>query len=291
MKTLSLLFVVFMAGLALAACAPAATPTPTPDAQATVTAIAANVLATETANAPTATDTPTITNTPLPTDTPRPTATDTPRPSATDTPRPSTPVEVVVTSTLESGWTLYSMKTSGFALALPPGWERLDLNPSALATGLSIVGERNPKLKELFSSQTLRELAAAGIRFYGFDPSPQSLASGSPTSVNVLKLEIGVSLPLDPLVSLTLEQLKGMADPATPITHRRVTLSNVEAEEIQYREKLTSVTGEQVQLRLMQFLMVDGTTEYVVTCATSTQPANDQATVLEKIGKSFRLLK
>ncbi len=283
MKPLSLLFTLFVTGLAFAACAPAATPTPTPDAQATGTAIAASIFATQTAGAPTATETPTITDTPLPTDTPRPTATATPKPTAA--------AEVVVTSTLESGWTLYAMQTSKFALALPPSWERLDLNPSALETGLGIVGEQNPKLKAMFSSQTVRGLAAAGIRFYGFDPSPESLASGSPTSVNVLKIGVGASFPLDSLVPLTLQQLKNIADPATPITHRRVSLSNVEAEEIKYQAKLTSVTGQQLPLMLTQFLMVDGTTEYVVTCGTASELATNEATVFEKIGQSFRLLK
>jgi hypothetical protein len=69
--------------------------TPPPDLDATSTHIAANILATQTAEAPTVTPTPTSThtptNTPIPTDTPTPTptATNTPSPTPTDTPLPA----------------------------------------------------------------------------------------------------------------------------------------------------------------------------------------------------------
>jgi hypothetical protein len=78
--------------------------TPPPDLDATATHIAANILATQTAEAPTITPTPTSThtptNTPIPTDTPTPTptATNTPSPTPTDTPT-LTPIPPTLTPT------------------------------------------------------------------------------------------------------------------------------------------------------------------------------------------------
>jgi hypothetical protein len=84
MKTYLLLAILI---LLVVACAPTATPTP--DAKATETQIAANIFATQTASAPTATNTPT--DTPLPTDTPTLTSspTDTPTSAPTNTPLPT----------------------------------------------------------------------------------------------------------------------------------------------------------------------------------------------------------
>lgn len=86
---------------------------PTPDLEATVTQIAANILATQTAEAPTATLTPTSTHTPTPTltptntptpthtptNTPRPTPTATATPTPTHTPEPTTTTDTPVPAT------------------------------------------------------------------------------------------------------------------------------------------------------------------------------------------------
>jgi hypothetical protein len=112
-----------------------------------------------------------------------------------------------------------------------------------------------------------------------------------PTTMNVLKMDIGIALPLDILVILSLEQVKNIADSTVPLTHRRVTLSTIEAEEVKYGTKVAISTGEPVLIMLTQYLIVDGTTEYAVTFGTPPELSDKYSPTFEKIGQSFRLLK
>jgi hypothetical protein len=284
MRHFLFLFIVFAICFGSASCASSATPTP--DTQATETKIAANIFATQTANAPTATNTPTITNTPSPTSTPRPTLTLTP--GATAVPIAT---EVVLTSTLPSGWILYELQTSKFALALPSEWKRLDLSPGGLENSLAVVGELNPNYKGVLSGQTLRNLITSGFRFYALDLSPEALSARFPVSVNVLKLDVGIALPLDSVVSLVLEQLKNTADSTVPITHRRVTLSNIQAEEIKYGAKLATLTGAPFIFMVTQYVFLNGTIEYVITFGSPREVTENYNPIFEQIAQSFRLLK
>lgn len=295
MKRLSILWILVAVGLALAACAPAAAPTPTPDAVATETAIASRVFATQTAAAPTATNTPPATNTPRPTDTPRPASTRTPAsavapasaPVAAATPAP----EVVLTSTVESGWVLYQMTTSRFALALPPGWQRLDLSPDGLQTSAAIVGDLNPKFASVVSSQALRQMVASGVKFYAMDVTPQGLAGRFPASVNVMKMDAGVALPLDSLVPAMLSQIQAMADADVPVTHRRLAFNGVQAEEFKYTVTMAIPMGEPVRLVTSQYMIMDGTMVYAVTLGAPREVSDTYDPVILKIAQSFRLLK
>jgi hypothetical protein len=278
---------------------------PTPDVEATV---AAALAATQTAQptdtptpyptdtpTPEPTSTPTDTPTPYPTHTPTPEPTSTPTPTATPTPKPTaTPTRAgttdVLTSTLETGWTLHEVQAEGFAVALPPEWQRLGLNPDALEDAFGVVGERNPQFERMFSSQTVRKLAASGIKFYALDLTPESLSLGMPTSINIVKLDIGLEIPLDTYVPMNLTQIERIANPEIPITHRRVALSNVEAEEFKYGMELVGLTGTPVSVMLTQYLALEGSTVYNITLATPLELYDTYAPLFEEIGQTFRLL-
>ncbi len=172
---------------------------------------------------------------------------------------------------------------------MPPEWLRIDLDAEAFEDALAIVGEQNPELGQVLSSDTLRSLAASGIKFYGLDASPESLIPGFPTTANILKLNLGLALPLDTIVAVNLGQIEAIADPDVPLTNQRVTLSNVEAEEIKYATEMAMPTGDSIQLMITQYLVVDGTNMVVVTLGTPLELADGYTTTFEEIGKSFRL--
>jgi hypothetical protein len=268
--------------------APACSAKPTPDLEATVFAAFAATQAAQ----PTATPIPEPTATPIPTWTSTPTATVTNTPTPTppaDSPASREPV-TVVTSTLENGWILYEVPAEGFAIALPLEWLYLELSPDGLADALSVVGELNPEVGSLLSSDMIRSLAASGIKFYAMDLSLDALEHGAPPSVNVLKLDIGMVLPLDSLVELALPQLRELAIPGTSVTHQLVSLSNVDAEEIRYTAQLTGVTGQSQSAHLVQYLVLDGSINYTITLAGPSELADDHAPVFKQIAQSFRLL-
>lgn len=251
---------------------------------------------------PTNTPTQTLTLTPEPTHTSTPTATltltstsaptDTPTQAPTTTPglTPTSGPSKVITSTLESGWTFYQVPDAGFAVALPPEWLRIGLSPEAFEDVLVTVGERNLELQEMLTSKTLRRLIAGGIIFYALDISPESLEADFPTTINALKVDLGMEVPLDLYATLNLAQVEQIADPRVPVTHQRVTLTNLEAEEINYAAEYVNAADEPVLVMLTQYLALDGSTAYIITLATPLDLAYDYSAIFEEIGRSIQLL-
>lgn len=273
----------------------------TPNTEATV---AAALAATQTAQptstmTPTATNTPTLTPTRKPTSTPRPTRTPTwtPMPTKPPTPTPAPTATVarvgaasVVTSTLKDGWILYRVESEGFAMALPPEWTQISLDPQALDAALKVVGEQNPEFKQFFSSETMRSLLASGLKFYAFNLDAEALALGLPPSANVIKLELPFSVPLDSYVAINLKQIESIADPSVPVAHQRVDLFNVEAEEFKYKMTMAGAMGKTVSSQIVQYLLVDGQIAYVITLVSPISLADTYVDTFTQVGKSFRLL-
>ncbi len=266
--------------------------TATPDVEATVAAALAATQTAQPTSTPTSTPTHTPTLTPTPTHTATPTHTPTTAPTFTPAPTSAPASEEtvdVITSTLETGWTLYRMVDEGFEIALPPGWQTFSLNPETMQDALAIVGEQNPAFKDMFSSEMLLRLAAAGIKFYGMNLQADAMAYDLPPSINILKIDLGMALPLDTYIPATLKQLEAVADPEVPITHRRVTLSGVDAEEFKYGMAMTNLLGKPIKGKVVQYLLVDGTTQYAITLASPNELAEGYAAIFEQIGQSFKL--
>ncbi len=243
-------------------------------------------------NTPVPTDTPTPTPTPIPTDTPTPTPRPTRTPKPTRTPSPTdTPTSAtapVITSTLENDWVLYELSQEGFTLALPPEWLQITLDPETYEDALEIAGEQNPTIGKYLSSDSLRALMASGLKFYGMDTSLDALEAGFLANLNVLKMDLGFEAPLDTYVALNLKQIEALATEGT-VEHERVELANLDAEKLTYEMSQTSTTGDPVQVTIVQYLALDGSTAYVVTMIAPTSLSDDYVPTFEEIGQSFRL--
>ena len=254
-----------------------ATPTPTP------------------AHTPTLTNTSTATATPTPTETPTstPTATPTLRPAATDKPTqtPAPEPAGVITSTLGNEWVLYELPEEGFAITLPPEWLQIPMDPETFENALTIAGEQNPYVKEMLNSEMLSGLIASGLKFYGMDLSPESLESGFLTNINVLKIDMGFKIPFEMYVAVSLEQIKTIATPETSIDHQTVELSNLDAEKLTYEMEQVGLAGTPIQVAVTQYLILDGSTSYVITLIASTSVIDTYAPTFEAIGQSFRVSK
>jgi hypothetical protein len=244
---------------------------------------------------PMPTNTPTSTATPTPTHTPTstPTSTPTPKPAPTDKPTqtPTAEPAALITSTLENEWILYELPKDNFAIALPPEWLQISLDPETFENALDIAGEQNPYVGKILTSETLRGLIASGLKFYGMDLSPDSFKSGFPVNINVLKIDVGFAIPLETYVAINLEQLKAIAIPGVSIDHQSVKLSNVDAEKLTYAIEQVGLAGTPVQVAVTQYLILDGSTSYVITLIAPTSIAGSYAPTFEAIGQSFRLSK
>jgi hypothetical protein len=188
---------------------------------------------------------------------------------------------------LASGWMLYELTDEGFAIALPPDWEYLNLSPDGLEDSLGAVNELNPEFNQVFSSDFFVSLVANGLKFYGIDITSDLANYGLPSSVNVLKLDIGIAMPMETYISLNLRQLETIANEDAPLTNQRVQLGDIEAEEIKYQADIADALGQTNTVALTQYLMLNDTFAYVITLSSPVDLAESYEAMFEEISQSF----
>ena len=129
------------------------------DAQATQ--IAADMFATQTAQAPTATPSPTVTATATATPTLTPTPTQTPTPSPTTTP-------TLVTYTGE--WSDYA--TNDFQISLPETWKTVDIEKEGIEAILDMIQSLNTEWAQNMGSLITAEGMREVTKLWAMDPAP-----------------------------------------------------------------------------------------------------------------------
>jgi hypothetical protein len=182
---------------------------------------------------------------------------------------------------LEPGWKLYSVSAEGFAIALPPNWEKVDLNLTSADAAAAF--KDNPAFVKFLQGIQLNKY----IKFFGVDK--QTVASDFATNVNV----VGVSLPdsvttLDQVVAAELATYKRLQ---VSTTHQRVHLSAGDAEQVDYTLTPTTASGGQVLTAIKQYILVRlgaHPTEFVVTLTTKVDQASSYDVAFGKIANAFR---
>jgi hypothetical protein len=176
-----------------------------------------------------------------------PTAAATPVPSAVATPAPAaTPgASIATTGRIE-------FADKGFAVTLPDGWTRIDLQSSDLDAMLGAAGAANPELAQAYSAQ-IKAMLASGLVLFAFGPNPLK-----GTNVNVLVVpSFGVSMDL--LEQASVAQLKSVAD--GEISAGRVTLPAGQALHLQYAVKAGNLpTSPMVE----QYVLVTDSSQYIL---------------------------
>src|SRR5690349_17600539 len=90
-----------------------------------------------------------------------------------------------------------------FAVTLPDGWNRIDLNSQDLDALMKAAGESNPALAQAYSAQ-IKAMVATGLVLFAFGPNP---ATG--TNVNIL-VAPSMGLSMDLFEQSNLAQIKSM---------------------------------------------------------------------------------
>lgn len=196
----------------------------------------------------------------------------------------------MITSTLDSGWVLYSLPDAGLEIALPPTWQTLVLSADTIETMVELVDERFPEIGSMLSSEMMRNLFASGVKLYGFDISPEALSQGAPVSINVIQSDLPLKMPLDSYVSLSLAQIQAMVGPDTEVKHRRITLSDQEAEEIIYQYRMIDFGGQDAAATIVQYLLLDDSTAYVISMVAPLTLEETYIPTFQEIGQTFRLV-
>ena len=151
-----------------------------------------------------------------------------------------------------------------FALTLPDGWTRIDLQAQDIDAMLDAAGSMNPDLAELYSQQ-IRAMAAQGLVVFAFGPDA---ASG--TNLNILSTP-SMGLSLDFLEQANLAQLEALTD--GEIASERVQLPAGEA--IHLRYAMSAGTGVPAPT-IEQYFLLNGDKQLVVSI-TNASEADAQA--------------
>ncbi len=182
----------------------------------------------------------------------------------------------------EGGWPLYEQPADGFALALPPGWTALALDPKTIDQTMEQGIRANPSLKAM--EQGIRQQAAAGLKFLGAE------RAGSGPNVNVFKLPLVREATLDAAGADWAKQFEAMPSVERPITRRQVRLRAGEAERFDYVIPATLPNGKRERLALTSYLQVRGRELYAVTTTVKVDEVVRYAPTFDRIVGSFRFL-
>lgn len=220
-----------------------------------------------------------------------PTATPTLTPQATNTfvlgPKPTVPRATVTPRALEAGWKFYDVGSEGFAMALPPNWQKVDLDRNALATYIQTLKEKNPKFATAFAGMS-EQLLVSQIKFFALDVSQQAVAANYLTSMNALREQLPSEMSLDAYVQANLSNLSKAGLPTKPPARKRVTLAAGAAEELKYQSAITMSGNEKITISALQYILVRGSFGYIVTFGTTPDKEKTYALVFQKMMQSFQ---
>lgn len=113
----------------------------------------------------------------------------------------------------------------GFAITLPAGWTRIDLQSGDLEAIMAAAGAENPELAQLYTTQ-IQTMLASGLVIFAFGPD---ISTG--TNLNILSLP-SMGMSLDLLEQANLAQLENLAE--GQVSSERVTLPAGEALHLRY---------------------------------------------------------
>jgi hypothetical protein len=159
-----------------------------------------------------------------------------------------------------------------FAVTLPVGWTRIDLEAQDIDALIQAAGAQNPELAKVYTTQ-IRAMAAQGLVLFAFGPD---MTKG--TNLNVLSTP-NMGLSLDFLEQANLAQVKALSKGA--ITSERVQLPAGEALHLRYS---LSTSAGAASPTIDQYLLINGDKQLVVSMTNTSEAQSSE------IAKSIELL-
>jgi hypothetical protein len=207
-----------------------------------------------------------------PTSSPSPVATPTTAPRPTFTPAGS--------ERLGDDWTEYTLAEEGFALALPPSWQRVDARsrpPSAPLLASSLRGPAPARVPAAGGSE---------MPFFALDMA----SGGDPAGfMTILHQPLSAPATLAEFAAGNVRQLARLPQLASPVDEQFIDLPAGPALRLRYELSLGD-SGEEGRLSLTQLLLVHGQEGYVLTFSSLPARLDSYAPVFERISRSFRWL-
>jgi hypothetical protein len=207
--------------------------------------------------------------------TPTPTSTSTPKPTKTPKPTP-TPV-----------WNLVEAPFAGLAVSLPDAWTQINLDPAVVDSSVQRAIDKNPAMAEIIQSQ-VSSLQSSGGVLLGIDASNFTLGV-FPAVMTIAKMDMGTEIPLETIGPAMVTEYESREDFSTsPIDYRIVDTMFSQAAVLEFSMN-TTVKGQDLQLKTMQMLYVDGSTLYLMILACTEDQFGQYRDTFNKIVYSFQL--
>lgn len=172
-------------------------------------------------------------------------------------------------------------------MALPPDWQKINLDRDFLATYLQTLKDKNPKFASTLEGVS-NQLLASQVKFFAVDTSQQALASNYLTSMNALRESLPPDMVLDGYAQANLNNLSKSGFPSKTPTHRRVTFAASAAEEIKYQATVTSAGSEKITVSVLQYALVHNKFGYILTFGTIPDKDKTYAPVIQKMMQSLQ---
>jgi hypothetical protein len=245
-----------------------------------------------------ATPTPTPTQTPTPTATQTQTAAPTITPTSTITPSPTPTATQTQTATpssginevgLDNGWTRVDSYGDRFSLAIPPDWNPFDLESGTMEKYLERAAKTDPNAKKVVSDEILKEFIAKGMKFVAYDFSPMADGKSLPASYFVIKVPLGVKVPVNQLSPIMEGQLKKQALPNLPFKIEKVKLGDRDALKMIYATMSFDQTGKKYPLLNYEYIISSGKDMVLIGCGVDLSLSEKYQPVCEDISQTFKL--
>ncbi len=188
------------------------------------------------------------------------------------------------------GWTRYEVPDEQFAIALPPTWGNVDMDPARFQESLNAVQQKYPDVADLVQGEAIAFINA-GVSFFGFDPASEALKAGGATDASVQRQRMGAGATLEQIRGLVLAQLESNESIQKPIAVQTTSLSaGGQALEVSFRANVTDRNGNPLELQVFQYLALNKANLYIVTLTANADVAGRYASVFRGIGTSLAFI-
>lgn len=155
---------------------------------------------------------------------------------------------------------VYTDDDASFSINLPAGWTAVTASEEAFA---QMRGENGSP--SFLTDEFVQALLASGLQMYAVNEAADSLSSGVPVSVQIIRRDAPVSLTLAELVADTANQLDNIVELTSDIEQSTVMLGEDEAIQISYVVRMKTAAGAETTVHNTQYYLMRGGDLYIIT--------------------------
>jgi hypothetical protein len=176
----------------------------------------------------------------------------------------------------------HAVPGTGFSISFPSAWKSIDYRQVATTGLLDRLVRENPSMASLL--QALRS-PNSGVKLFAFDPK---IASGFATNLNLVVEQVPPGTTPTRYAAAASVQLSSLPNVIRPIRRRAVLLPAGPSVRLRYGIRFT-LAGKRIVTSTTQYVLVGGSTAYVVTYTTLPRLLARYASLFAATARSIRV--